>query len=189
MQLSIITPYYKAWEYTEKLAKVLEPQLNEEVEWIIVDDGCNEIRLDDLKAKVIHLENNSGGASKPRNVGLDNAKGNYIAFIDADDNVSNDYIDRILKKTYRGYDYFYIGFLIEDKPVLIINKPPKWNTCVWNTVYKRSLIGKQRFREDLVLAEDYDFNKRIRKGTHSYIYKVLYYYSNNPNSLTKRDKK
>ena len=99
MQLSIITPYYKCYDYFTVLANILIPQLTKEVEWIIVDDGCNEVRLDQYKRdniKIIHLETNSGGESKPRNVALDNATGKYIAFIDADDKVSRDYVFRIL---------------------------------------------------------------------------------------------
>ena len=38
IKLSIITPYYNVLKYTKELAKVLEPQLTEEVEWIIIDD-------------------------------------------------------------------------------------------------------------------------------------------------------
>ena len=192
MQLSIITPYYKCLDYFTVLASILIPQLTNEVEWIIVDDGCNEKELDKYKRdniKVIHLEKNSGGASKPRNVALDIATGKYIAFIDSDDTVSPDYIEEILKKTKEGYDYFYIGFLIEGIRILIKDKPPAWNCCIWNTVYKKSIIGEHRFREDLVLAEDYAFNQEVRKGRHSYINKVLYYYTNNPDSLTKKDNK
>ena len=105
--ISIITPYYKSLEYTKKLAKVLEPQLDKDIEWIIIDDGCNETELDKLNAKVIHLKENSGGASKPRNVGLDNAKGDYIVFIDSDDLVSDDYIETIRAATRKDFDYCY----------------------------------------------------------------------------------
>ena len=191
MQLSIITPYYKCLDYFTVLASILIPQLTKEVEWIIVDDGCNEKELDKYKRdniKVIHLEKNSGGASKPRNVALDIAKGKYIAFIDADDKVSRDYVFRILDKIKEDYDYFYISFLFRGLRVIIEDEPPRWNCCVWNTIYKRELIGNERFNEELVLAEDYDFNKRVRKGIRGNIKKVLYYYTNNPNSLTKRNK-
>ena len=41
-KLSIITPFYNTLSYTKKLAEVLDPQLTEEVEWIIIDDGTNE---------------------------------------------------------------------------------------------------------------------------------------------------
>ena len=91
-KLSIIIPYYKTLEYTKKLFAVLEPQLTPQVEVILIDDGCNETELDNLKAKVIHLDKPSGNASHPRNVGLDNAKGEYIAFIDSDDLITNNYI-------------------------------------------------------------------------------------------------
>ena len=110
MKLSIITPYYKTLEYTKELAKVLEPQLTPEVEWIIIDDGCHETELDKIKAKVIHLPVPSGNASKPRNVGLENAKGEYIAFIDSDDSVSKDYIQKILEKTKEEWDYCYMSW-------------------------------------------------------------------------------
>jgi len=38
MKLSIVTGYFNVLEYTKKLAEILEPQLTDEVEWIIVDD-------------------------------------------------------------------------------------------------------------------------------------------------------
>ena len=84
------------------------PNLTDKIEWIIIDDGCNEKELDSFKAKVIHLPTNSGGASKPRNIGLDNAKGKYIAFIDSDDLVSDDYIELVLK--YLKTDIVFISW-------------------------------------------------------------------------------
>lgn len=185
--ISIITPYYNVREYIIELAKVLTPQLNDKVEWIIVDDGCNEKVLDNFKAKVIHLENNSGGASIPRNIGLDNAKGKYIVFIDSDDLVSDDYIQTILNKTKEEWDYCYISWKGKINRIIIENEPPKWNCCVWNCIYKRELIGNERFKPELKMAEDYDFNNRIRKGKRANITKIIYYYNEDtPNSLTKQ---
>lgn len=185
--ISIITPYYNVREYIIELAKVLTPQLNDKVEWIIVDDGCNEKVLDNFKAKVIHLENNSGGASIPRNIGLDNAKGKYIVFIDSDDLVSDDYIQTILNKIKEEWDYCYISWKGKTNRIIIENEPPKWNCCVWNCIYKRDLIGNERFKPELKMAEDYDFNNRIRKGKRANITKIIYYYNEDtPNSLTKQ---
>lgn len=95
MKLSIITPYYNVLNYIKELASVLEPQLNDEVEWIIIDDGCHEKELDNINAIVIHLPYNNGCAGIPRNYGLDIAKGDYITFIDADDLVSHNFIKNI----------------------------------------------------------------------------------------------
>lgn len=185
--ISIITPYYNVREYIIELAKILTPQLTDQVEWIIIDDGCNEKVLDNFKAKVIHLENNSGGASIPRNIGLDNAKGKYIAFIDADDLVSPDYIQTILHKTKEEWDYCYISWKGKINQIIIREEPPKWNCCVWNCIYKRDLIGNERFKPELKMAEDYDFNNRVRKGKRANITKIIYYYNENtPNSLTKQ---
>lgn len=185
MKLSIITPYYKTLNETLELAKILEPQLTKEVEWIIVDDGCSEKELDNIKAKVIHLDKPSGNASKPRNVGLDNAKGEYIAFIDSDDKVSPDYVKTILEETKEEWDYCYISWDWKQGEVIISNEPPEWNTCVWNCVYKKDLIGNTRFDLTKNIGEDEYFNKKVRKGKKHNITKVLYHYTwNRPNSLT-----
>ena len=186
-KLSIITPYYKTLPYTLDLARVLEPQLNDNVEWIIIDDGCNEKELDKLKAKVIHLENPSGNASRPRNVGLDNAKGEYITFIDSDDLVSNDYVQKILEKTKENWDYCYMSWSSQRGTFIIQNQPPKWNTSVWNCVYKKELIGNVRFNESKNIAEDEEFNLKVRKGIKANITEVLYQYNwGRQDSLTTR---
>lgn len=186
MKLSIITPYYNTLERIKQLAQVLTPQLDSEVEWLIIDDGCNEKELDNLNAKVIHLEENSGGASVPRNVGLDNATGEYIAFIDSDDLVKPSYIRVIKSKIREEWDYCYISWETSSQQIIIKKEPPSWNCCVWNCIYKRSLIGNNRFDPKLKMAEDYDFNKRVRTGVRANITKVLYFYSDTPNSLTKQ---
>ena len=177
-KLSIITPFYKTLSYTKKLASVLEPQLNDDVEWIIIDDGTNEIELDKLDAKVVHLKENSGNASKPRNVGLDIASGEFITFIDSDDMISNDYIKVIIDKIDKEhFDYCYFGWQTKNNKYIIEEEPPKWNHCIWNCIYKRDIIGDNKFNEDYNLDEDGDFNNRVRKGKRSNILDILYTYS------------
>lgn len=178
MRLSIITPYYKTLEYTLKLAEVLEPQLAEGIEWIIIDDGCNEKELDNLKAKVIHLKENSGTASKPRNVGLDVAKGEYIAFIDSDDIVMNNYVEKLLSKTRKQPDIIYLSWKSKVHDIKIITRPSKWNCAVWCGVYKRELIGETRFDEKLRKAEDWVFNQQVKPKTSLVIKEQIYIYNN-----------
>ena len=189
--ISIIIPYWNTLEQTFKLMSVLSPQLNDNVEIIIVDDGCNQKELDKWKREninIIHLPENSGGASVPRNVGLDKAKGKYICFIDSDDIVELDYIDTILDKIKsEDFDYCYYSWQSPYHTIIINEEPPEWNCCVWNCVYKKDIIGNERFNPELKIAEDYDFNKRVKKGKRTNITKVLYYYSDTPNSLFKRN--
>lgn len=184
--ITIIIPYYNVLSYTKELFKSLSPQLDSDIEVIIVDDGCNEKELDKLNAIVIHLEENSGGASVPRNVGLNNSHGKYILFIDADDNVAPNYIKVIKEKLKEDFDYCYISWKSRKYDVIIDDEPPKWNTCVWNCIYKRELIGNERFDPDIIVGEDLEFNARVRYGKHSSIKEILYYYNiDTPNSLTK----
>lgn len=184
MKLSIIIPYYKAIKYTRELMKVLEPQLNDEVEVIIVDDGCNERELEGFRARVIHLEENSGGAAVPRNVGLDEARGEYITFVDADDMVSDDYIKTILDKTKEEWDYCYFSWRMRGRDIIIKEEPPLWNHSVNNCVYRRDLIGEKRFPL-LRIGEDWEFNDEVRLGKRANIMKVLYEYNcENEESIT-----
>lgn len=177
MLLSIIIPYYKTLEYTKELLKVLEPQLDEDVELIIVDDGCNEKELDHYNAKVIHLPTNSGNASKPRNIGLDNAKGKYVTFIDSDDMVSEYYIKAIKHYIQKDTDVIYLSWKCQRMTVQISDKPPKWNCAVWCRVYKREIIGNVRFDTELKIAEDWKFNQEVKPNTSVAIKEVLYYYN------------
>ena len=176
-KLSIITPFYNTLSYTKKLAEVLDPQLTEEVEWIIIDDGTNEKELDNLKAKVIHLEYNSGNASRPRNIGLEVAKGEYIVFIDSDDLVYDNYVETIINKIDNDkFDYCYFGWENKDLKYEILDEPLEWNHSVWNCVYKREIIGNEQFNVKYNLDEDGDFNNRVRKGKKANIPEILYIY-------------
>lgn len=186
--LTIITPYFNTYKYTLALAYVLLPQLTEEVEWIIVDDGCNEKDFDVLGVKVIHLDKNSGNASIPRNIGIENAQGEYITFIDSDDMVAPYYIEEIIKKIKENpFDYCYISWRTKDDIHLIPEEPAEWNTCVWNCIYNKNTIGETRFDPKRNLGEDKEFNKIVRKGKRANINKVLYYYNwKRPNSISTR---
>ena len=194
MKLSIIIPYYNAKVYTDELLHTLAVQMAKDVEVILVDDGSDEPYTTEYEwVRVIRQKN--GGASKARNTGLDNAVGEYIAFIDADDMVSERYIERILDKIKtEHFDYCYIswrtignGWRCEVKLNTITDKFPSFNLCVWNRIYKRDLIGDTRFNEKKKIAEDAEFIRDIESGKKSFIPEFMYYYrSDVPNSLTKR---
>lgn len=187
MKLSIITPYYNVLHYTKELAKILEPQLTSEVEWIVIDDGCHEAELDNLNAIIIHLPKNSGCAGIPRNYGLDIAQGEYITFIDADDLVSPNFISKIINKiNSSSFDYCLINWEKIDKSLYVdvTNGRPGWNHSVWGIIYKKDNIKNIRFNNKK-FAEDYDFNYLALKGKEEKITEeFLYFYNSNENGLS-----
>lgn len=188
-KLSIIIPYYDRFEQIKKLIGALSPQLTDEVEVIVVDDcSPTPVLIMDNRIKTIRLKENSGGASVPRNVGLDNATGQYITFIDSDDLVKPNYIEKILNKiNTTNFDYCFFSWESKANKIIIRNNPPSWNCCVWNCIYKKEKIGNERFDPKLKIAEDYDFNKRVRTGKKENIIDILYYYEiDTPNSLIKQ---
>lgn len=94
IKISVIIPVYNTEDYLETCLDSLFLQKYQDVEFILVDDGstdnslnlCNKYAAKDNRFVVIHKEN--GGPSSARNIAIENAKGEYITFVDSDDFVS-----------------------------------------------------------------------------------------------------
>lgn len=188
VKLSIVIPYYKCYDYTKKLLDILVPQLTDETEVVLVDDGCNETRLDEFKDKIniIHLKEN-GGAGHSYNTGIEACKGQYIGFIDADDSVSNDYIETLLWGINDNpTDVIYMDWQ-DVSTGAIIRRPD--NYAPWKAIYKSEITP--RFCEENFFHPDVAFYDELkRKGfNRSYVDKVLYYYNpQRPGNLSERNK-
>lgn len=194
MKLSIVIPYYKTYELTDKLLKSILLQDSKEIEVILIDDGCNEIRFDEYMAKfnnfkVIHQENK--GCAYNRNKGTELAKGEYIAFIDSDDMITLDYVETLLNAI-KTYNTDIINFNWVDLGENILYTRPN-NPAVWKAIYKKEKMFD--FLEGIPYGgEDYYFQKelekRINEGyTITYLDRVLYlYYSNRVDSYTWQSK-
>ena len=89
--ISIIVPVYNVAQYLPKCIESMTNQTYSNLEILLVDDGatdesgriCDEYAAKDSRIRVFHREN--GGQSTARNLALDNARGEYIAFVDSDD--------------------------------------------------------------------------------------------------------
>ena len=197
MRLSIIIPYYNTQDMTDELLRCLEPQMTKECEIILVDDGSEEPYVpwqDDEMVRIFRQDNN--GVSSARNRGLKEAKGEYIVFIDSDDLVSDDYIEQIFKAIEKNPDTVYISWKSIDGKLgkIIRNENDEfnpWNRCVWNRVFKKEYIDGLFFNEEMQVAEDDDFLKKLPiPKSKTYISKQIYYYRSGRNgSLTDRAKK
>ncbi|WP_394963965.1 glycosyltransferase [Candidatus Allofournierella excrementigallinarum] len=99
--ISVIVPVYKVEDCLPACAESLLGQTFTDFELIFVDDGspdgcgalCDGYAAKDGRVKVIHQQN--GGLSAARNAGLDIAKGEAIAFVDSDDVVAADYLEKL----------------------------------------------------------------------------------------------
>ncbi len=184
VKLSIVIPFYKTYDLTVKLLDVLTPQLTDEVEVYLVDDGCNEIRLDEYKdkIKIIHLEKNIGGASA-MNVAIKKVIGQYIAIIDSDDMVDKEYVSTLIDAI-DNHEEEIIYFDWKDMNTGDVVHHPH-NYAPWKAIYKKEKMPL--FREGWIYSYDVPFQEDLYKLRLSeyFIDKILYYYnSNREGSLT-----
>ena len=197
MKLSIIIPYYNTQTMTDKLLSGLVPQTDDNTEIILVDDGSDKpFCFEEDWKKIKYIRKKNGGVSSARNRGLKEAKGEYIVFIDSDDLISDDYIEQIYKAIETDPDTVYISWKsIDGKLGKVIQSESDefnpWNRCVWNRVFKKEYIKGLYFNEDMNIAEDDDFLKRLPvPKSKTYIPKQIYFYrAGREGSLTDRAKK
>lgn len=201
-KISVIVPVYKVEEYLHRCVDSILSQSFTDFELILVDDGspdncgkiCDEYAQKDSRVKVIHKKN--GGASNARNVGIKNATGEWITFIDADDyieqnflNIPNETTEDLLIQNYKQEKNNQItsvefaksvmcqtdmqNFIDENLHQVIFLSP-------WAKFYKRSLLNSCRITfienikvgEDNLFVLDYLFQTRSIRilGSSNYVY-------------------
>lgn len=183
MKVSIITPCYNAAPYIETTIASIQQQTLSDWEMIIVDDGSTDnsveviqaIIAEDSRIKLIHKEN--GGSASARNIGLALAKGEFIQFLDADDTIAPDKLQRQvtimdaenLDVTYTDYQiventttYPIKGFTMNMTRILI-----GWS--IFGTiplhafVYRSAFLKTQNisYQSNIREREDWDFHIRV----------------------------
>lgn len=188
MKFSIVVPMYNAMNNINATLNSLLNQDFLDYEIVLVDDGstdgtydfCKKKSQENDKIKLIKKAN--GGVSSARNCGIDNAKGEYILFVDSDDileenalSTYNDFLETSPDLIISGYEQINV-----DSGDKFIHKyDEKWQGskqeylskpfeklfdnwlihCPWNKVYKRDIILKNniRFSEDYSIYEDIGF--------------------------------
>lgn len=205
--ISVIVPFFNSEKYLKECLFSIQSQSYNEFEVICVDDGstdnsttiCKEFVEIDNRFVLYEIEN--GGVSKARNFALDQAKGDYICFVDSDDIIHRDFL-RILVKyadncdtvicDYSRANNLGIGNNIFYKPVrtlineIVFEKIKHPNIVCF--LYSRSIIeqNKIRFVVGCVKNEDYEFYMRYLaacKKEVAILSYVGYYYRPNPTSV------
>lgn len=186
--ISIIVPVFNRKGFIRRCVDSILRQTFADYEIIIVDDGSNDgtEKICDRygqaydKVKVIHQKNS--GVSKARNEGLKVVEGEYVTFLDSDDSIPSDYLQKI-KDAYEKYgpevmyctsfrvdtdngsDYYRYGknseysFIKDD--ICPLFKNTLFNSAA-NKIYNTLLVEKYviKFPESLELGEDLIFNLR-----------------------------
>jgi len=213
--ISVIIPVYNVEPYLKKCLDSVVTQTYKEIEIILVDDGstdgsgpiCDEYAAQDKRIRVIHKRN--GGLSDARNVGLDRCSGRYVTFIDSDDYVASDYVERLYRilVEYNAdiavCDYFeFYGdepvqtpekgekIIVFDKLQALEQLYGKYSTqltVAWSKLYKTELFKDLRFPVGKV-HEDMFMAHRVLYKSHIVVFttKQSYFYRRRKGSITNR---
>ncbi len=213
--VSIIVPIYNVEKRLEICLKSILGQTHKNLEIILVDDGspdncgkiCDEYAKKDSRIKVIHQEN--GGLSRARNSGIDIACGEYLAFIDSDDYVADDYIEFMLNNLLKtGADISACGALFvhpsgkterqyDDDKLYVIDKHEALRrmcyndgffVTAWDKLYKKELFSTVRYNAGKVFEDTgttYKVVDKAEKIVFQCIPKYFYIISEDNSSITK----
>ena len=97
-QISIVVPVYNVEKYLERCIDSILAQTFTDFELLLINDGskdssgliCDKYAEKDSRIRVFHKENE--GVSRARNLGISNARGRWLCFIDSDDWVDKEYL-------------------------------------------------------------------------------------------------
>lgn len=192
--ISIIIPVYNTEKYiAECLDSVVNSTIFDRCEVIIIDDGStdNSVKIADKycnkydNISLYSYENH--GVSFARNKGVEKAVGKYLAFVDSDDVVGKDYIEKLYNEAEtKNCEIVFAGFsrfkdtknksTIINRNVLDANNvmtgcqylekrmdAGDWEHQVWNAIYNRNFIEKNKvtFDENIKVYEDVLFTNEI----------------------------
>ena len=181
--LSIITPVYQVEQYLPQCLDSILAQTYPHWELILVDDGskdrsgeiCEEYAKKDGRIRVIHTENRGAGAA--RNTGFAHATGEYVVFVDSDDYISENMIERLYMTIHKSkYDLVVCNFLraypdgkndfttqfpdmeISGREVLAHWKTQKnyglW-TVPWSKIIRKSILDQVKFPEGKYFEDEF----------------------------------
>ena len=196
-KVSIIIPIYNCAEYISDCIESIIHQSYSNIEIIIVNDGSSDDSLSICKKyekkddRIIIINNKNNGVSYSRNCGIKKSSGEYICFIDADDWIHKNYIEKLVDCIKNNNDIAMCNYIsaychnqiinkynnidINDDYLSFITKNNCWNP--WAKLFKKATITEM-FDVDVSSSEDLLFNfmnskNIIRIG---YVDEALYYY-------------
>lgn len=217
VEISIIIPVYNVELYLHRCIDSILVQTFPEFDLILVDDGssdrssviCDEYVRKDARIHVIHQRNR--GPSAARNAGIDwsfdNSESKYLAFIDSDDCIHPQYLERLYRVMVTnnadvsvcGHQYISLAESLEnisftdkinaytiDAEDLMILQSSSFNYA-WAKLFSKSCFKELRYPENISFGEDNLIIFRVLFECQKIVYikENLYYYFYNENGITK----
>lgn len=216
-KISVIVPIYNSSIIISKCLDSLLNQTYKNLEILLIDDGstdnsyklCEFYAKKDKRVKIFHKEN--GGVSSARNLGLDNATGDYISFVDSDDYIENNTYEVLMnnisdndiiifnmfhedcnQNTLYKFEHTNCSFIKKEYPELSFYNP-SISGYVCNKLFSKRVIYYDNnkhieFDNQIYMLEDDLFNYNIleKNSNINYLYlnTKLYHYVRNDNSAT-----
>jgi len=198
--VSIILPVYNSELFVQQAIESVLKQTYTQIELIVVDDGSTDNTKQILsgyesnpKVHIISLEKNSG-VSEARNIGIQESKGEYVAFIDADDLYMPNKVEEQVNvfKHNKSIDFVFNDIMVIDNDNKKVNELQSYfqpknillELCFRQIIPAPACIMVKRdfldrfnimFNKDLKYAEDYDFTFQLfLHGIYYYLKESLY---------------
>lgn len=211
--ISVIVPIYKVEKYLKECVDSICNQTYSNLEIILVDDGspdkcgqiCDDYEKKDNRIKVIHKKN--GGLSSARNAGLDIARGEFISFIDSDDCIAYDFIEKLhtlciennadiaecdfvsfqdgTKMTKDNVNIRIDIFSSKEKQIKMYIEDYVKSIIACNKLYKKYIYNNLRFPVGKINEDEFCTYKALYSCKNKIVVtnEQLYYYRYNPESI------
>ena len=197
--ISVIVPVYNTEKYLDECIQSILSQTFTDFELLLVDDGstdgsgniCDKYAIQDERVKVFHQENQ--GVTSARRKGLENAKGEYVCFVDSDDTITVDALEILLDKmdgkidvvvSDSNFERIITG--IDFLNYLLVCELP---VSLWGKLYKKTIFQNtdiMNIKREIYMGEDYLANMKIALCANSVycLSKSIYQYRDTPLSVS-----
>lgn len=213
--ISVIVPVYRVEKYLKRCVESIAGQTYQNLEIILVEDGspdrcgemCDRFAKEDRRIRVLHQKN--GGLSAARNAGIEAAKGAFLAFVDSDDFIAEDFIAALYEALVSTaseiaqckYEYVAGNQMTKAKEpgtirvltgkqmlVEMYDYEGAYNVVAWNKLYKSSLFQEIRYPNGKIHEDEATSYRLFYQAERvAFLDRYLYGYFTSPSSITRNE--